>query len=281
MSKKALKRMKTEKTKKPRTAAGNADSRIHPTAVVHKEASIASDVAIGPYSVIGPDVTIGQGCVIGPHVVIDGFTTIGENNRFFTGAVIGSQPQDLKYRGEKTRLIIGDNNTIREYVTINTSTSEVHETRIGNNNLLMAYAHVAHECTVHDGAVLANNATLAGHVTLDDKAILGGLAAVHQFVRVGTMAIIGGCSKVIHDVLPYSMVDGNPTTCHGVNFVGLKRNGMPEEVRLKLRRAFKIICRSNLNTSQAIEKIRAEFDSCTEIDHLIAFIEKSSRGICK
>jgi UDP-N-acetylglucosamine acyltransferase len=250
-------------------------------AVVDKKALIGDDVVIGPHSVIGPDVTIGRGCALGAHVVIDGFTTIGENNRIFTGAVIGSPPQDLKYRGEKTRLIIGDNNTIREYATINTSTSEEHETRVGDNNLLMAYAHIAHECALRNGIVLANNATLAGHVTVEDKVILGGLAAVHQFVRIGTMAIVGGCSKAIQDVLPYSMVDGHPTMWHGVNFVGLKRNGVSEDVRAKLKKAFKILCRSNLNTTQAVEKIRAELDSCAEISHLIAFIETSSRGICK
>jgi len=259
----------------------NMETRIHPSAVIHKTAQIGEDVVIGPYAVIGPRAAIGRGCVIGPHVVIDGLTTIGEGNRFFTGAVVGSQPQDLKYRGGDTRLVIGDNNTIREYVTINTSTSEENETRIGDNNLLMAYVHVAHECRVHSGVVMANNATLAGHVAVEDKAILGGLAAVHQFVTIGTMAIVGGCSKVLQDVLPYSMVDGHPASWHGVNFVGLKRNALPEEVRAKLKKAFKIICRSNLNTSQAIEKLRAELDACAEIDHLIAFIEKSSRGICK
>lgn len=262
------------------SSAGNTPS-IHSTAVVDKKAAVAADVVIGPYSVIGPDVTIGPGCVVGAHVVIDGCTTIGENNKFYTGAVVGAPPQDLKYRGEKTRLIIGDNNTIREYVTINTSTSLDHETRIGDSNLLMAYVHVAHECAVHSGIVLANNATLAGHVTVEDKAILGGLAAVHQFVRVGAMAIVGGCSKVIQDVLPYSMVDGHPSAWHGINFVGLKRNGLSEEVRMKIKKAFKIICRSNLNTSQAIEKVRSELDCCAEISHLIAFIEKSSRGVCK
>ena len=254
---------------------------IHPTAIVHENARIDSDTVIGPRSIIGPDVAVGRGCSIGAGVVIDGHTTIGENNQFFTGAVVGSRPQDLKYSGGKSRLIIGNNNTIREYATINTSTSEENATRIGNDNLLMAYVHVAHECSIGDGVIMANNATLAGHVTVEDRAILGGLAAVHQFVRVGTMAIIGGCSKVIKDVLPYSMVDGHPAKWQGVNFVGLKRSGVPEEVRTNIKKASKIICRSNLNTSQALERLRAEFDSCAGIDHLIEFIEGSSRGICK
>ncbi len=254
---------------------------IHPTAVVHPNAEVGSRVAIGPYSIIGPHVVIGSGCRIGSHVIIDGHTRLGANNRIFTGAVVGSQTQDLKHAGGKTRLVIGENNIIREYVTINTSTSEENETRIGSNNLLMAYSHVAHECRVHNGVIMANTATLAGHVTVEDKVVLGGLAAIHQFVRIGTMAIVGGCSKVIKDVLPYSMVDGHPTTCHGTNSVGLKRNGIPEDVRAKVKRAIKITCRSNLNTSQALEKLRAEFDSCAEIDHLIHFIETSSRGICK
>jgi UDP-N-acetylglucosamine acyltransferase len=269
----------SQKMRKSEKSGGRI--RIHPTAIIDKKAEIAEDVVVGPYAIIGPEVTIGSGCVVGARVTIDGFTTIGENNKFFTGAIVGSQPQDLKYRGGRSGLVIGDNNTIREYVTINTSTSEEHVTHIGNNNLLMAYVHIAHECSVHDGIVLANNATLAGHVVVEEKAILGGIAAVHQFVRIGRMAIVGGCSKVIQDVLPFSMVDGHPSVWHGVNYVGLRRNGLPEEVRTGIKRALKIICRSNLNTSQAIEKVRAELDSCDEIDYLIAFIENSSRGICK
>lgn len=274
--------MNSRKTEKSSLeSAENAGVLIHPTAAVDRAANIASDVIVGPYSVIGPDVSVGRGCVIGSHVVIDGVTTIGENNRFFTGAVVGSQPQDLKYGGAKTGLVIGNNNTVREYVTINTATSEGHETQIGNDNLIMAYCHIAHECTIQNGVVMANCSTLAGHVTVEDKAILGGLAGVHQFVRIGTMAIVGGCSKAIQDILPYSMVDGHPAVWHGVNFVGLKRCGVPEDVRMKIKRASKIICRSNLNTSQAIEKIRAELDTCAEVERLVAFIEESSRGICK
>jgi UDP-N-acetylglucosamine acyltransferase len=265
-----------------RTNAGETGaSAIHPTAVIDSKAEIDGSVEIGPYSVIGPNVTIGAGCRIGAHVFIDGYTTIGRDNRIFTGAVIGSQAQDLKYSGGKAGLVIGDNNTIREYATINTSTSEDSATRIGNSNLLMAYTHVAHECTVHDGIVMANNATLAGHVTVEDKVIVGGLAAVHQFVRIGTLAIIGGCSKVTKDVLPYSMVDGHPVMWHGVNSVGLKRNGMPEDTRAEIKKALRLICRSNLNTSQALEKIRAEFNSRAEVNCIVEFIENSSRGVCK
>ncbi len=255
--------------------------KIHPTAVVNRNARIEDNVVIGPYSIIGPNVVIGEGCFIGAHVVIDGHTTIGRNNRLFTGAVVGSQPQDLKYRGGKARLVIGDNNTIREYATINTATSEENATMVGDGNLLMAYTHVAHECRVSNGVVMANSASLAGHVTIGDKSVLGGLVGVHQFVQVGTMAIVGGCSKITKDVAPYSMVDGNPVGWHGINFVGLKRNGVPEEIGANIKKAYKIICRSNLNTTQALERLRAEFDSCAEIDHLIEFIEKSSRGICK
>ena len=259
----------------------DGQEQIHPTAVIHPSAEIGSGVTVGPYSIIGPNVTIGQGCAIGAHVVIDGYTTIGENCRFFTGAVLGSQPQDLKYAGGKCRLIVGDNNTIREYATINTSTSEENATRIGNNNLLMAYSHVAHECEVFNGVVMANSVALAGHVKVEDKAILGGLSAVHQFVRIGTMAIVGGCSKVTQDIMPYSMVDGHQAKWHGVNFVGLKRNGVPEEIRRNIKKLQKIVCRSNLNTSQALERIRTEFDSCAQVNHLVEFIESSSRGVCK
>ena len=260
---------------------GGHGPQIHPTAIVDPKAEIGSDVIVGPYAIIGPDATIGSGCRIGPRVVIEGYTTIGENNRFFTGAVIGSQAQDLKYQGGKCRLIMGSNNTGREYATINTSASEENATRIGNNNLFMAYIHVAHECEIHNGVIMANDATLAGHVTVEDKALLGGLTAVHQFVRLGTLAIVGGCSKVIKDIMPYSMVDGHPTKCHSVNAVGLKRDGMPGEVRANIKKAFKLICRSNLNTSQALEKIRAELDGCPEINHLIEFVESSTRGVCK
>ena len=257
------------------------ERHIHPTAIVDPKAEIDSDVVIGPYSIIGAEITIGKGCRIGAHVIIDGHTTIGENNRFFTGAVIGSEQQDLKYRGGRSRLVVGNNNTIREYATVNVSTSEENATIIGNNNLLMAYTHVAHECEIHDGVVMANDSTLGGHVTIEDKAILGGLAAVHQFVRLGTMAIVGGCSKVTKDILPYSMVDGHPAKWQGVNSVGLRRNEMPEEGRRNIKRALRTICRSNLNTSQALERIRAEFNGRPEIEYLIEFIENSSRGICK
>jgi UDP-N-acetylglucosamine acyltransferase len=263
------------------TSGEKGAGRIHPTAVIDPKAEIESDVVIGPYSVIGPNVRIGAGCRIGAHVVIDGWTTIGKANTIFTGAVVGSQAQDLKYSGGERRLIIGDNNTIREYATINTSTSEENATRIGSNNLLMAYTHVAHECKIRNGVVMANDSTLAGHVIVEDKVILGGLAAVHQFVRLGTMAIIGGCSKVTKDVLPYSMVDGHPALWQGVNSVGLRRNGIREDTRADIKRVFKILCRSNLNTSQALEKIRAEFNSRSEVNYLVEFIENSTRGICK
>jgi UDP-N-acetylglucosamine acyltransferase len=259
----------------------NQGVAIHPTAVVDAGAEIDSDVEIGPYSIIGPNVKIAKGCRTGAHVVIDGYTTIGEDNRFFTGAVIGSQPQDLKYKGGRCGLTIGAGNTIREYTTINTSTSEENVTNIGNGNLLMAYTHVAHECEIQDGVVMANAATLAGHVRVEDKVILGGLAAVHQFVRLGTSAIIGGCSKVTKDIMPYSMVDGHPASWQGVNFVGLKRSGISEETRADIKKAFKIVCRSNLNTSQALEKIRAELDGRPEVDLIIEFIENSTRGVCK
>ncbi len=255
--------------------------QIHPTAVVDPKAEIGSDVVIGPYSVVGSDVRIGQGCRIGAHVVIEGHTTIGDNNRFFAGAIVGSEPQDIKFKGGKCRLIIGDNNIIREYVTISISTSDERATRIGNDNLLMAYAHVAHDCELQNRIIMANNATLGGHVVIEDKVILGGLAAVHQFVRLGTMAIVGGCTKATKDIMPYSMVDGHPARWHGINFVGLKRNGISREVRTEIKKAFKIICRSNLNTSQALKRVRAEFDGRPEIDRLIEFIENSNRGICK
>lgn len=257
------------------------ERRIHPTAIIDPKAEIDTDVAIGPYSIVGPNVRIGKGCRIGVHVFIDGNTTIGKNNQFSTGAIIGSPPQDLKHRGGRYSLVIGDNNIVREYATINTSTSMENSTCIGSNNIFMAYSHVAHDCDIHNGVVMANYSALAGHVIVEDRAILGGLVGIHQFVRVGTLAMIGGLSKATKDVMPYSMVDGHPARWQGINFVGLKRNGIPGDTRTDIKRAFKIVCRSNLNTSQALDRLRGTFDGRPEISHLIEFIQSSSRGVCK
>jgi len=255
--------------------------KIHPTAVISKEAKIGSDVEVGPYTVIGPNTEIKEKTKIGSHCLIEGDTKIGRNCRIFTGAVIGSIPQDLKYEGEKSFLEIGDNNIIREYVTINPGASEGSKTVIGNGNLLMAYVHVAHDCRIGDNCIIANCGTLAGHVSIEDKAVIGGLVAIHQFCRVGEISIIGGCSKVVQDIPPYSLSDGHPAKVYGINLVGLRRQGIKKEVIEDLRRAFKIIFFSGLTFSHAIEKVEREIPSHQEIGRLIEFIKNSERGICK
>ncbi len=253
--------------------------KIHPGALVGPNVSLGKDVIIGPGAIIDGQVTIGDRTEIGPYAVITGNVSIGSDCRIFTGAVIGSPPQDLKYRGQKSSVRIGDSNTIREYVTINPATGEEEETKIGSHNLIMAYSHIAHNCWVGDRTVLANNATLAGHVTVESDAILGGLSAVHQFCRVGCFAIVGGCSKVTQDILPYSMVDGHPARTYWLNRIGLKRNNFPPEVIKTLERAFRILLRSSLNLTQAVERIKRELPNTPEIAHLLEFITSSRRGI--
>lgn len=254
---------------------------IHITAIVDKKAQLADSVEVGPYSFIGPNVKIGGKTVIGAHVVIDGYTTIGKNNRIFTGAVIGSITQDLKYKGDKSYVTIGDNNIIREYVTVNMGTSKDSSTVIGNDILLMAYSHVAHDCVIKDGAIIANCGTFAGYVTIEEKAVIGGLTGIHQFVRIGRLAIIGGCSKVVQDVVPYSNCDGHPLKVYGLNTVGLERAGIPQESRTYLKKAFKILFNSGLTISHALERIKSEVPECPEVNYLIEFVGASERGISR
>ena len=262
--------------------ASRAAPEIHPTAVVAPGARIGGGTTIGPYAVIGAQVTIGEECRLGPHVMVEGHTILGDRNQVFTGAALGNIPQDQKYQGEPSHLVIGDDNCIREYVTVNTGTGEHATTHIGNRTLLMAYVHVAHDCTIGDDVIMANGGTLAGHVTLDPWAILGGLSGIHQFVQVGAHAIIGGASKVTRDVLPYSSVDGHPCRCYGPNSVGLRRRGFsPECIRL-LKQAFRTLSHENLNTSQAVERLRPLAEDSAEIASLIDFIEhRATRGIIK
>lgn len=256
-----------------------AELKVHPTAIVSPKAQLASDVEVGAYSFIGPDVKIGTGTTIGMHCVVDNNTTIGKNCRVYTGAVVGSIPQDLKFKGEKSSLKIGDNNIIREYATLNLGTGEGGLTQIGNNNLLMAYSHIAHDCIVGDDCIIANCGTLAGHVIIENKAVVGGLVAIHQFVKMGTLSIVGGCSKVVQDIPPFSTCDGHPTKVFGVNLVGLKRANLSEESIDGLKRAFKIMFRLGLTISHAIERVQKEIPPSPEINHLITFIQTSERGI--
>ncbi|MBC8473725.1 MAG: acyl-ACP--UDP-N-acetylglucosamine O-acyltransferase [Candidatus Omnitrophica bacterium] len=254
---------------------------IHNTAIVDKKARLADDVKVGPCAIIGPNVEIGKSTEIGAHAVVDGYTTIGEDCRIFTGACIGSPPQDLKYKDEKSFLKIGNNNTIREYVTMNPGTDEGGVTSVGDGNLLMAYSHVAHDCKIGNGCVIANSGTLAGHVSVEDKVIIGGLAAIHQFVRVGKLSIIGGCSKIVKDIPPFSTCDGHPARVYGLNLIGLKRAGMTKEAISLLNKAFKILFYSGLSVRNAIDNTRETVESCVEVEYLLDFVKASERGVCR
>jgi len=255
---------------------------VHPTAIVDPKANIHPEAQIGPYVVIGPDVTIGAGTVVGPHAVIDGDTTIGERNHIFHHASVGAPPQDLKYAGEKTKLVIGDENLIREFTTLHTGTAGGGGvTRIGNKNLFMAYAHVAHDCIVGSGCVLANAATLAGHVEVGDFVIVGGLSAVHQFTRLGKHAFIAGGGMVVMDVPPYCTAQGDRAELAGLNTVGLTRHGFTEEQIGRIKHAYKILFRSKLGLNEALSQLKAEHGGQPEIDVLLDFIATSKRGITR
>jgi len=254
---------------------------IHPSAIIDKTAVLGQDVSVGPYTIIGPECTIGDGCIIGSSVAIHRWTELGPGCRVWHGASLGGDPQDLKFKGARTKVAIGANTAIREYVTVNLSTEEGHLTRIGRNCFLMAYAHVAHECSVGDQVIMANSANLAGHVTVEDFAIIGGLTPVHQFCTIGCYAMVGGASAVQKDILPYSKSFGVPAKIFGLNSIGLTRRGFSAEARTVLHRAFRLIFYSGLNTTQAVERIRAELEQTPEIVHLLEFIAKSQRGIAK
>jgi UDP-N-acetylglucosamine acyltransferase len=256
---------------------------IHPTALVSSQAELAEDVAIGAYSIIGPKVTIGAGTVVGPHAVIDGRTTIGARNRIFPFASIGYPPQDMSYRGGDTQLIIGDGNTIRECATINKGTENGGGiTRLGNNNLIMAYSHVAHDCQIGNHVIMANCATLGGHVHIDDHATLGGLVAVHQFLRVGAYAFIGGKSGLNTDMPPFMLASGIPAKLYGPNVVGLKRHNFTNDAILALKKSYKILFRSKLSLKDAIEKVRQDVQALPEVETLVQFmIDHTERGVMR
>ena len=255
-------------------------THIDPRALVAKGAKLDDDVTIGPFAVIGDKVKIKKGTRVGSFCVIENDVTIGENCKVFTGAVIGSIPQDLKYNGEPTSVMIGDHNTIREYVTINLSTDEAQPTTIVSNNLIMAYSHVAHDCVIGSHCIIANGGTLAGHVTLEDRVVIGGLTAVHQFVRMGTMCIVGGCSKVVTDLPPYTTCDGHPARFYGLNLIGLKRSGMDRAVVGNIKTAYKLLFQSGLTKQHAMDEIRKTIPASPEIERILHFLSLSSRGIC-
>ena len=256
-------------------------NKIDKTAVISEGAFLADDVEVGPFTVIGPKVKIGSSVKIANSCLIDGNTTIGAGCKIYSGAVIGSIPQDLKYDGEDTKLVIGENNIIREYTTINIGTIEMGITKVGSNNLIMAYSHIAHDCTIGDNCVLANAATLAGHVKIEDRAVIGGLVAIHQFTTVGKLSIIGGCSKVVQDIPPFATCDGHPARVYGLNLVGLKRAQAASGTISDLKAAFKYLFFSGLNKANAIEKIQGTLSQSPELTYLLDFIRTSSRGIAR
>jgi UDP-N-acetylglucosamine acyltransferase len=255
--------------------------QIHETAIIDHGAELGSRVTVGPYAVIGEHVTIGEDTTIGSSVLVDGYTRIGRNNRIFHGASIGTSPQDLKYRGATSYVQIGDNNIIREFVTVNSATGEGESTVIGNENLLMAYVHIAHNCRICNNVILANAVNLGGHVTVHDYAIVGGVVPVHQFVSIGAHAIIGGGSRIPKDVPPFIKVAGNPPRVGGVNVIGLRRRNFTIEQRVLIKKAFFILYRSDLNVTQAVDRIERELPATPEIRMIVDFIRSSERGITK
>jgi UDP-N-acetylglucosamine acyltransferase len=256
-------------------------SEIHATAVVDAKAEIGAGTTVGPYCVIGADVVLGEHCWLQNHVTLMGPMRAGARNKFYAYCSIGQQTQDLKYQGEPTYLEIGDENTFREFVTVNRSTSSEGKTRVGNRGNFLAYSHIGHDCTVGDSVVFSNNGTLAGHVQVGDHAVMGGLSAVHQFCRIGRFAITGGCSKIVQDVPPFMIADGNPAEIRGVNLVGLERKGFPPESVKLIKEAFRLIYRSKYNTRQAIEAMRKELPPSEEIGQIVEFIEQTERGIIR
>ena len=253
----------------------------HPTAIIAPGASVPADTDIGPYCVIGENVTLGSGCRLMSHVVLQGPSVFGAGNLFHPFCTIGGKTQDLKYAGEPTLLEVGDRNEFREYVTVNRGTGVGEKTVIGSDNLFLAYSHVAHNCTVGSHCIFSNNGTLAGHVSVGDHAIISGLAAVHQFCRIGQHSIVGGCTKIVKDVPPYFVADGNPAEVRSVNEVGLQRRGFSDDTIAAPRKALRLLYPKTLNTSQAVQEIEHQFGTVPEVRHLVDFIRSSKRGIIR
>lgn len=254
---------------------------IHPTAIVDPGAELGEGVDIGPYCTVGPHVVLGAGTRLVSHVVVDGWTRVGAGCTIFPFASVGLQTQDLKYKGGAPRAEIGDHTTLREYVTVNAATNDGDVTSLGSHCHIMAYAHIAHDCRVGHRVIMANVATLAGHVTVEDQAIIGGLSAIHQFTRVGRLSIIGGCSKVTQDVPPFMMADGHPLRIPAINSLGLKRAGIDEEGQRVLKLAHRMLYRMDLATGKALEQIERDLAQTPEVQHLLAFVRASERGIVR
>jgi len=252
--------------------------KIHPTAVIDPSAQLADDVEIGAYSVVGEEAVIGAGTSLRPHVVIEPYTSIGSGCEVFSGAVLGGIPQDRKFKGEKSYLVIGNNNVIREHVTIHRAAGAGNATRVGNDNQIMAYCHIGHNCTLGNGITMANMVGLAGHVQVEERVGFGGFVGIHQFVRIGRLAMVGGYSKVVQDIPPFMLADGRPAKVLDLNVIGLRRSGVSARSRAALRQAYKMLYRSNMNMSQALETIESDLEPGPERDYLLEFIGKIRFG---
>ena len=261
------------------TVGTRDETRIHPTALVDPEAELGEGVVVGPWAIVGPRVQVGDGTEIGPRVTIERDTHLGEDCQVANGAVLGTAPQDLKFKGERTLLEIGDRTVIREFATLNRGTSASGRTVVGSDCLLMAYTHVAHDCEIGNHVILANSVNMAGHVLIEDWVTVGGLTPIHQFVRLGAHAFIGGGSRISQDVPPYCRAAGNPPRLFGLNSVGLERRGFSDEVRKALKQTYRILFQSSLGLTRALARADEEVDSIPEVRHLLAFIRASERGI--
>ncbi|MDH5759111.1 MAG: acyl-ACP--UDP-N-acetylglucosamine O-acyltransferase [Gemmatimonadota bacterium] len=255
------------------------DPVVHPSAIVHPLATLGEGVEVGPWAIIGPDVVVGARTEIGPRVLIEKDTTVGEDCRIANGAVLGTDPQDTKYRGERSFLTVGDRTVIREFATLNRGTAAVGRTTVGNDCLLMSYTHVAHDCRLDDHVILSNAVNMAGHVHIEEWAIIGGLTPIHQFARIGAHAFVGGGSRIAQDVAPYCRVAGSPPRLFGLNTVGMERREFSVEVRVALKQAYRILFKSKAVLSKALERVEEEVAPLPEVRHLVEFVRTSERGI--
>jgi UDP-N-acetylglucosamine acyltransferase len=254
-------------------------ARIHPTALVDVGAELGNDVEIGPWAIVGPGCIVGDGSVLAPRATLERDVTLGQRVKVGVGTVLGGDPQDLKFRGEVTRVEVGDDTTLREYVTVNRATAHSWVTRIGKGCFLMSYVHIAHDCALGDGVIISNGTQLAGHVLVEDRATISGLVAAHQFVRIGAHAFVGGASRVAQDVPPYVKAVGNPVKLFGLNSVGLQRNGFSEAVVKELKRAYRLLFRSEHTVTQGLARARAECEALPEVQHFLDFVAQSERGV--
>ena len=254
---------------------------IHPSAIVDPAARLGQGVVVGPWAMIGAGVEVGDGTEIGPRVLIERDTVLGEDCRLFNGAVLGTDPQDLKYQGEPTVLEVGDRTVIREFATLNRGTNASGRTVVGSDCMIMAYAHVAHDCELGNHVILSNSVNMAGHVLIEDWVIVGGITPIHQFVRIGAHAFVGGGSRIAQDVPPYCRAAGNPPALFGLNTVGLERRGFSEEVRAALKKTYRILFQSKLNVAQAVARVDEEVPALPEVLHLVSFLQSSDRGVTR